>query len=200
MNLSQRILFTLCAFSAAAWAQSFSFGVKAGVPLTAALQDKITMGVDTLFRTYSKSKLFVAGGMIELHLPLGLSIEADALYHPLNLSQANTVIPLPLRLSSKTITSFEFPVLGKLKLPVPIPLLHPYAEAGPEFRATTGGLSHLSKDGFTMGAGVALTFLKVSIAPELRYTRWGADATAVRTLLAPPSSLNQIQLLVGVSF
>jgi hypothetical protein len=69
----------------------FSFGINGGVPLTDPLTEKTFTGIDTNIRVFSGSKNYLIGPMVELNLPLGLSVEADALYRPLDLTTETQV-------------------------------------------------------------------------------------------------------------
>jgi hypothetical protein len=190
-------LASLFLLSCAAFAQPFSAGIKGGVPFTGAFSDLTTMGVDIVTRTFSESNQYIVGPMVELRLPLGLSVEADGLYHPLNFAIENRVIPLGLFRSVTDITSWEFPILGKYHLPFPI--VKPYAELGPSFRHVGGNRTYFSNTGLTAGVGVEVKLGRLRFGPEIRYTRWGADAPP---LSFPPaaSNVNQGEFLIGISF
>src|SRR5690348_3796874 len=104
--------FVLLLFSAGLLgAQHLSVGIKGGVPLTDAFSDQTAHGVDTLVHTFSDSKNFVIGPAVELGLPFGFAVEADALYRPLNLTIDSTVFPKSVIRSATDITSWEFPIL-----------------------------------------------------------------------------------------
>jgi hypothetical protein len=184
-------LLTLSAFS-----QPISFGIRAGVPFTDAYEATTTTSGSEFVKTFSDSKEYVIGPMVELHLPLGFSVEADALYHPLSLAQqigtGTTVFNNPT-----IIHSWEFPILAKYRF-LHLPLVKPYVEGGPSFRAISA--SYFSNSGITLGAGVELKIARIRIEPELRYTRWGADAAAQIANGSPPSNINQAQFLVGLTF
>src|SRR6185312_6856249 len=99
-------------------------------------------------------------------------------------------------------SSWEFPILAKYRFGFPI--VHPYIEAGPSFRATS--ISNLSNNGVTVGAGVEVQALLLRIAPEFRYTHWSSDSKTAPTsfllgTLTPFSSKqDQVEFLVGFSF
>ena len=192
------ILFVIAAASAGA--QTFSFGLKGGVPLTNGFSDFSSTGVDTITRTFSTSKQYIIGPTVELHLPLGLSVEADALYHPLNLAVVTQVVPQPApATTSDNKGTWQFPILGKFRFPFPV--VKPYVEAGPSFRAKSSDISWISDRGFTTGAGVELKLGRVRLGPELRYTHWGSDALPKPSVLFnPPSKTNQAEFLLGISF
>lgn len=179
-----------------------SVGLKGGVPASDAFSDQTTHGVDVITHSFSESKNYVIGPMAELRLPFGFSVEADALYRPLNLSIVTTVLPQPTPFRSVTdISSWEFPILGKYHF-LHVPVVSPYVEAGPIFRTVGSSASYLSNHGFALGAGVDLKLLLVRITPEIRYSRWGGDAAAAALggVVAAHSNLNQAEFLVGLSF
>lgn len=184
--------------SGMSYGQRISFGVKSGVPLTDAFSDQTTQGVDTMVHSFSESKNYVIGPVIELGLPLGFAVEADALYRPLNLTVDSTIVPQPTIRSETDIASWEFPILGKYYL-FHTPGLHPYVEVGPIFRAVGHEAPYLSNSGVALGGGVNIQIWKLRIMPELRYSRWGHDA-ATAALAAFPSNLNQAEFLIGIGF
>jgi len=74
--------------AAPAMPQPLSFGLKAGVPLTASI------AADPSASASATTNRYIAGGPIEIHLPLRLSLEFDALYRHLHYSDSFTG-PLP---------------------------------------------------------------------------------------------------------
>ncbi len=184
--------FAFC--SSLACAQSLSFGLRGGVPLTDAFQDATYQGPGFVNHVFSNSKYFVLGPMVELHLPLGFSAEADALYRRLSLAQSGSAT------TSTGYSSWEFPILVKRSV-FPLPLIRPYLEAGPAFRATGSTLSYFSKAGFTMGVGFELKLIRVRISPDIRYTHYGSDAKAASLVnFIAKSNVNQAEFLIGLSF
>ncbi len=198
VQYTKSLLSYLLLGAAAASAQHISVGVKAGMPLTDPFSTQTFTNVDVITRSFSDAKKFMIGPMLEIRLPLGLAIEADALHHPLDLSVATQLLNRTTSQSSQTIGTWVFPVLGKFRLPFPI--VKPYVEAGPSFRRLGGVLdSYWSSKGITFGAGVEFQILKLRVAPELRVTRWGSDPKSARNLV-PLSGQNQGDFLVGFSF
>ena len=175
-----------------------SFGVKGGVPLSDAFSDHTTTSVDLITHSFSNSKNYVAGLMLELKLPFGFSAEADALYRPLNLTVDNRVVPSFTSHLSEDVHSAEFPIVGKYHF-LHAPLVSPYIEAGPIFRTVGASGSYLSNHGFTFGGGVDIKLLLLRVSPEIRYSRWAGDQP-VTSFQAAPSNLNQAEFLVGLSF
>jgi len=187
-----------------ALAQPIGLGVKVGVPLTDPYKDVSNFTADT--------KKYIVGPMIELRLPAGLSIEADALYTQTDLSG-------PLSAASSLIgsvvnaNSWEFPVLLKYKFGPKTPgfSIRPYAEAGASFRYLTG-LGDLpafitngngvdkNNTGFTLGGGVEFKVLFLRVSPELRYTHWGSDTFTNGLANIWQTNKDQGQFLVGISF
>jgi hypothetical protein len=184
-----------------AFGQSVSVGIRGGVPFTGALSDLTTHGVDVISRSFSDSNQYIVGPMVELHLPLGFSIEADGLYRPLNVATESQVAPqTTVFRTSKNVSSWEFPIMAKFRVPV-LPLVKPYVGAGPNFRVAGSDLSFVSSKGLAVGLGLELKISKLRIAPEVRYTRWGSDNKAtVGTLISIASNTNQGEFLVGISF
>ena len=190
---------SLILFCGLSYGQHISFGVKSGVPLTDAFSDQTTHSIDTITHSFSDSKNFVIGPVIEFGLPLGFAVEADALYRPLNLTTDLTIVPSHITHNSTDITSWEFPILGKYYF-FHTPGLHPYVEAGPIFRAVGHEAPYLSNAGAALGGGVNIQIWKLRIMPELRYSRWGHDATVASAVTAFPSNLNQAEFLIGIGF
>ena len=104
----------------AALAQPFSAGLKAGLPLTDFLN--AVQGTST-----TTTNRYLFGPEVEVRLPLGLSIEFDALYR--HFSYTNV-----LGSATNAVTSigssgnWEFPLVAKYKFPSKI--VRPYVEAG----------------------------------------------------------------------
>src|SRR5690242_6344965 len=99
-------------FTAAALAQPIGFGVKGGLPL----QDAFN------YKTIGSSTPFTVGPMVELRLPFGLGVEADALYNRYNLTFSQFY---PNVQNSDYASSWEIPILLKYRVGK-LPLIHPY--------------------------------------------------------------------------
>jgi hypothetical protein len=147
------------------------------------------------------SRNYLIGPTVEVHLPLGISVEADALYRKqsqpgvlLAIVGLNSLLAPPI---PHDYTSWEFPVLGKYRFNAPI--VRPFIAAGPSFRAVESPLNHYwSKAGATAGVGVEGKLLHLRIAPEVRYTHWGKDSGDARLFFA--SKRNQAEFLIGLAF
>ena len=195
--------------------QSVSIGVKAGGRLT---DDISSPGAAT-----SESKRYIVGPMLEFGLPLGLSVEVDALYQRQGYRASFSNFA-----GSSTdwvrANAWEVPVLARYKLPIPI--LKPYVEAGVAPRLMSGasdssiyssmdiptgvvtyGHSHGAANwpdsvGTVMGAGVQFGFGSLRLAPEVRYTRWNSTPINENGSYGYEfhSAQNQVDLLLGVSW
>jgi hypothetical protein len=66
---------------------------------------------------------------------------------------------------------------------------------------TGSDLSFVSSKGLAAGLGLELKILRLRIAPEVRYTRWGSDTKpTVGNVVSVASDTNQGEFLVGISF
>lgn len=173
-------------------AQPISFGIRGGVPANGAFIHSI--GVDV--STDAGSKNYLIGPEVEVHLPLGFSVEADGLYHPLSLTQ-NVFAGQGFH-NSYNYHSWEFPVLAKYRF-LHTPIIKPLIEAGPTFRATSQSLNEFSKAGFVVGGGVEIKMGHLRIEPDVRYIRWGSDSLVNGQNFAP-SNVNQAQFSVGITY
>jgi opacity protein-like surface antigen len=206
-----RLLFLLLAGAAGAFCQPFSFGVKAGVPLT----DFLTAAESQNVSYFTTTNRYIFGVTAELRLPFGLGVEVDALYRHLNYQESSGTIA-----TGTTASDFEFPLLGKYRFPM-IKVVHPFVDAGVAFDSLAGVKQEITKvvnfagaatstsnpielhnsttRGFVIGGGVDFHFLVIHITPEIRYTRWGAQHFFdVNGLLH--SNVNQGEFLLGITF
>jgi Outer membrane protein beta-barrel domain len=192
-------------------AQSLSYGIKGGLPLTNALSvAENTESVGT--------QRWTVGPTVELNLPFGVSVGADALYRSFSFTSS----------LSSVVNSFVNSSSGHWEVPVYLKyrfgphLLKPFVEAGVAFdRTGTSGTSGCSSSsglcggspatstfsssqwglGALVGGGVEIKALVVRIAPEIRYTRWEKGAlSGGGAPPAPTGQPNQAEVLVGVRF
>ncbi len=205
MHRKALLLSLFCLISSSAFAQlPFSIGLKGGVSLTNAFQDNTYSPVNTLINStisdFSDSKDYVIGPFAEVRLPLGLGVEADALYRPLSFATTSQLGSNPVSQIFSRFSTWEFPIFAKYRFRLPI--VKPYIDAGPSFRTTTSDTQYLSNRGVAMGAGLDIKALVIHISPEIRYTRWGSDAKSIANTGVPAafSNVNQVELLVGLSF
>lgn len=165
-------------------AQSLGAGLKLGTTLTNAVSSAASDSIPN-------SNTFIVGPYLEIGLPLGFSVEADALYFPGLYSTA-----------AGGGSVWQFPVLGKIG--PHLGPVRPYVEGGPSYShlsdvKTLPDLLHSSNFGVTLGAGIEIKVKALRIAPELRYNG------VVFTNLASPLGLfhsthNQAVFLVGIGF
>ncbi len=175
---------TIFACAPRAAAQAFGAGVKVGATLTDAVSSAESASIPN-------STNLIIGPYLELHLPLGFSIEGDALYYPGLYSTA---------VGGGSV--WQFPILAKLKfLSGPV---RPYIEGGPSYShlsdvKTLPDLLHTSNYGITLGAGVEIRVSALRISPEVRYN--GLALTDIESPLGLfKSNRNQAVFLVGLGF
>ena len=205
----------LAAFSALP--QSLSVGLKGGVPLTNAL--KAASGS----AYFSDRAPFVLGPSFEVGLPLGLSVEVDALYRRVRYNSTNPVSilvfpPPPPTTTRTTGQVWEFPFLVKYR--VAGGPIRPYLSAGLSFRRLAsfdqrtfapGDLTPIQSTdqpqelkgrnaaGPTVGGGLEFRVPFLRISTEIRYTRWGSSS--FRSALGGlATQLNQADFLLGIAF
>jgi hypothetical protein len=191
--------FVFVGVSPVAFGQHLSFGVTGGVGLTGDFQTESYPGPGLTTEIHSNSKSYIVGPMLELSLPFHLSVEADGLYRPLRYTEELDFTNGSAFNYPATVTTWEFPVLMKYKWPLPV--VKPFAEAGPSFRAAWNpNFSNPSNRGITMGGGVEVHLGKLKVAPQLRYTRWASDSSFASGSTQAFTNPNQGELLVGISF
>ena len=210
-----RPLFLLLFGAVSAWAQPFSFGVRAGVPLT----NFLNAAESQHFSFSATTNLYIVGPTAELHLPFGLGVEVDVLYRHFNYNGSGTLVDV-ITNSRTTGNAWEFPLLAKYRIPMKV--VHPFVDAGvawdtlsgltqaitstvlPGHTTTTSTsnpaeLNTTATRGFVMGGGLSVKVLKIQVSPEIRYTRWGAQHFIDPNGLLH-SNVNQGEFLVGITF
>lgn len=200
------------------FAQPFSFGVKAGVPLTDFLN--ASSGGFTNFTNYvSTTNRYIIGPTAELRLPFGFGVEFDALYRHLNYTNTTNMVDAT-SVSHTTSGAWEFPLLAKYRFPSKV--IRPYVDVGvawntlsglkqtisqtvfpgPTNTTTTSSPPELNKNtvtGFVVGGGIDIHALFVHLSPEVRYTRWGSQHfISTNGLLT--TNQNQAEFLLGITF
>jgi hypothetical protein len=190
--------------TAAAWGQLVSVGVKAGVPVTKALPYDFTgQSLDT--------GRWTLGPTAEVHLPLRISVELDALYHDYNVHNSLSFNPVGLPTALLVFRNhsrlWDIPLLLKYRLTnEPI---RPFVDAGfqltrqssdyttacsgdPGSCATVTFLpsygTSIDRAGPAAGAGLEFKLGRLRLAPEARYVRLNKPQT------------NQVTVLFGVTF
>jgi len=156
---------------------------------------------------------YIVGPTVELRLPFGFAVEADALYRHFSYNVAASLVDAVSTLSASG-SAWEFPLLVKKRFAKgPI---RPFVDAGVSFNKITGlsrtvsGLAFPSRaddprddfsKGFVIGGGVELKALLLRISPEIRYTRWGTEQfNSVFSGGSLRSKVNQAEFLVGITF
>jgi hypothetical protein len=147
---------------------------------------------------------FAVGPTIGVRLPLGFSVEGDALYN-----RRSFGLGLP-SISALDLHAdwWEFPVMAKFTPTRGV--ISPVLGAGVTVQHVNNfgnvpsylfsGSSQSNTVGFVAGAGVAFRAGAVSVTPELRYTRWSDQSWTQAALNAITGARNQVQLLVGITF
>lgn len=193
-------------------AQAVSIGVKGGVPLTDALDNR------------DESRPYTIGPSIEIRLPAGFAIEAGALYRRIGNTTSfalrqnllpTSLIAISFLINRQRGNSWEFPLLGKYYFRPRATAWQPFIATGYAFRGIwfhddgnetntdPSGVSHtftFHNDyrsslgiGVVAAAGIRLHLGHFAILPEFRYTRWGgSDNNQIRK--------NEAGFLLGVNF
>ncbi len=217
--MKPRFLFLLSALltAGAGFSQPFSAGLKAGMPLT----DFIDVVSAQNISASTTTNRYIVGPTAELRLPFGLGVEVDALYRHFSYNSSSVISTIAGNLTNIDTTSgsWEFPILAKYRFKGKI--IHPYVSAGVAWDTLSGltqtvtsvinnvtkttstsspaELANTTTRGFVLGGGVDIKALVIHIAPEIRYTRWGA-----RQFIDPigliNSNQNQAEFLVGITF
>jgi opacity protein-like surface antigen len=203
--------------TSAIFSQPFSAGFKGGLPLT----DFIHAVNAQNFTATATTNRYIVGVTGEARLPFGLGVEVDVLYRHFGYGSTSIIsgITTTSTITDTTSGAWEFPILAKYRFKGPI--VHPFVSAGVAWDKLSGlsqtvtrivaDVSHtttssnpfeLNKDttrGFVLGAGLDVKALLIHIAPEIRFTRWGA-----RHFIDPNglfnSKQNQAEFLVGITF
>jgi len=198
-------------------AQMVSAGVKAGVPLGDAFTSAATYDA---YDFKSDARRYLAGGTVEVHLPLRFSIELDAIYKKTGFSTYFQSTDIGRFSDRVAANQWEFPLLAKYEIPAG--KMRPFIDAGPVLRHISGiadsstyltyfppssgstnlnnspDLRHRNSPGLAVGVGVTLKVLHIRISPKIRYTRWGTDTFQIGQ--PPISNPNQEDLMVGFAF
>lgn len=182
-----KALVLACLLAGLTFGQNIEPGIKGGWVLTQAFPDGAS------FSGSPGSKGFLLGPSIEIRLPFGLGVEADALYRRSDIltSQGNNVI-------REGGSGWEFPILAKYRFGPP--LVKPFVEAGPAFRSGLGSAQNVSGKGFVVGGGISVGVPHLRISPEIRFLHWGAGGgpSTIPGINGP--NQNQAEFLIGLSF
>jgi len=158
-----------------------------------------------LLRRLTRRISYLIGGTAEIHFPLHISFELDALYRRNGASAIGDVY------GRSAINDWQFPFLGKYEFKGG--LIRPFVDAGLVYRHLSGSALFLNVfsygsntlvatspnlAGFAAGGGVTLKVWKIRVSPEIRYTHW-FDASG-SSLIAATVNGNQADFLVGISY
>jgi hypothetical protein len=198
----------------ACFGQSFSIGVIGGVRGT----DDLTGPGAT-----SASKRYVVGPALDIGLPLGFGLEADALYRREGYQSFFSTAPYTVLnaysiFSDERANSWEFPVLIKYRLP--FLALRPFLELGyahrvihgsinvnfvccypvPGSTQTTASTQYPGSDGIVTGGGVQFGIGRLRLSPVVRYTRWTTSPISQPNPAFPTwqSAQNQVDVLLSI--
>lgn len=181
-SITRSLRLVLCLSGGVAFCGPLGIGVKAGVPVTELVMSSFWSNGAAA----PSGGRYVIGPTVELRLPFGLGIEANALYRHVN---------------NPSASAWEFPILAKYRI-LSHEGLAPYAVAGGAFqrndllRAFQVGPSQ-TISGFVLGGGVEAKLSIIRLAPEIRYTHWTGDFSFRGFDLA---NRNQLEFLVGLTF
>ena len=203
--------------AAAASAQPFSYGVKAGMPMT----DFVDVVRAQNINASTTTNRYIVGVTGEARLPFGLGVEVDVLYRHFRYNSSSGVSNLTSNITNidTTAGAWEFPILAKYRFKGKI--LRPFVDGGVAWDKLSGltqtvknvvatvshstttsspaELANGTTRGYVLGGGVDLKLLIIHITPEVRLTRWGAkhfiDPTGIVN-----SQQNQAEFLVGLTF
>jgi hypothetical protein len=142
-----------------------------------------THGFGELNRSYSSTSLlsypthrdYLVGPTIEVGVSRHITAGFDALYRPLNFTNATLLGDGTVRsVSPATVVTWEFPILMKYRFRERG--WRPLVEAGPSLR-TSGNRNNTSPSsrGAVLGVGLEGRFRALRVTPGFRYTRWAAD-------------------------
>jgi hypothetical protein len=176
---------------AALFGQNLSLGLIGGGALTDAAQ---ALGATPQTFGSTPHKDWIAGAVVEFRTASLLSFEIDGIYRQLS-AMVTQVEPAgtPNHVYPENVVTWEFPILAKYRFGEGN--WRPFMEGGPELRATGNLNFSPSHVGVAAGIGVETRWRGFTIAPVLRYTRWGPDhGQAFFTSLQ-----NQVELLLAVS-
>ena len=199
--------------------QSLSIGVIGGVRGT----DDLTGQGAT-----SASKRYAVGPALDIGLPLGFGLEADALYrregyHSFFSTAPYTVFGAASDTYEERADSWEFPILVKHRLPFRVAM--PFLELGYVPRVIHGSISTTYVDlapapipyppqhstdstrwpvshGLVIGGGIRFRFGRLRFSPVVRYTRWTSSPISQPDPAFPAwqSAQNQVDVLLDIAW
>ncbi|MEK7407982.1 MAG: outer membrane beta-barrel protein [Acidobacteriota bacterium] len=191
--------------------QNISVGVRAGVPLTNLVEtaQSPNLGFN------SQTRRYVVGPTLEVRLPLGFGFHMDALYRRVSVDGFGPGATPTLFTGSFSKGHWHFPILLKYRFGAGS--LRPFVSGGPSFNRLSGvgeaghcvltfgrrcGVEAVQKSstGFALGAGLDSRLPFIRLAPEIRYTRVGADILRSVQPDLLRSLRDQFEFLLGITF
>ena len=176
------------------------FGARGGVPFSDTTTS-ITSGLGGL----TSSQRFEVGPTLGVRLPLGFSVEGDALFKRETLNVG--ILPGVGTLNTHS-DSWEFPAM--LRFTAGHQVIAPVLGAGVSVRHINNfgdvpsylfnGSTSANTVGFVAAGGVRFRIGRVDITPEVRYTRWGYNSLSQSVENLLPLNRNEASVLVGITF
>jgi opacity protein-like surface antigen len=198
------VLAALIAAAQIASGQTVSVGALGGVPVT-----------DTT--GYSdQSRPYIVGGSVEVQLPAGFALEANALYRRVGNTTYSGIASgtgSGLFIIRERGNSWEFPLLGKyyfrrtsgwqpflgtgfafrtVEVKDSGNLVTTNASGSPQTVLVEGTFREPLEVGATVAGGVRFHYRRLAVLPQVRYTRWGGTSAVVRS--------NETSFLLGLMF
>ena len=171
-------------------------GIAGGGSLTHGFQSTSRPEDLTTLLSYPTHRDYLVGPTLEVDLPRKLAVEVDALYRPLNFTNASRLADGTLRsISPATVVTWEFPII--LKYRFGDRRWRPEVGGGVAFR-TQGNVNNTSPSDAGIAAALSVQgrFGPLRITPSLRYTRWKADPTGI---FLGYTKQDQLTVLIGFS-
>ena len=116
------------------WAQRPEIGGIAGVPVTPSFTTGEEFHIGFGEAATSATRRYTVGPMLRVALPHGLGVELDVLYKRVGFDLLERFELFEYRYTRGIGSSWEFPILGSVRLPGRLPL-RPYAIGGAALRA-----------------------------------------------------------------
>jgi hypothetical protein len=205
--------------SITAYAQRPSFGLKAGVPISATCEAESLGGIGS---ANVCAQPYLIGPAVQINLLGGLSVGLAALFTRVQLQGAARPAVGPSFSTERSGAAWEFPIVPTYRMwrgPV-----SPFVGIGPTFRRvamqgrnTTIPLSPLPGEpvafavgvgetrwdsGLCLAAGVEFRRRSLRFSPEMRYSRWSSHNPCAECgpYTLPLARSGSTVLLLGVSF
>ena len=219
-----RPLLLLLLGAISAFSQPFSYGVKAGVPLTDFVSVAGSASPSGFLDYATHTNRYILGATGELRLPFGLGVELDVLYRHIDYQSSAQTVGAGATTTSTATTgnSWEFPLLAKYRFKTKV--LHPYVDGGVAWDTLQGLKNTVTENlcgpptanpvctvvaappaasskgtmGVVIGGGVDIHAIVIHVAPEIRFTRWAEEYFNLSGVLN--SGKNQAEVLVGFTF